>query len=449
MIGVYTTQKSSHLSSGAYMLRILRGIVLAVAAPATIHAAAFAVYEQSASYLGNAYAGTSSAVQDASTSYYNPAGLKYLGKDQIVVSAVYSNSQVKLSNANALDSAGDVIGGLNPTKPSSNTLIPGVNIAFQVNERVALGFSVVELFATNLKYPGNSIARYMATTTKISTVNISPSIGIMFNKKLHIGAALDVLKANMNISSAVAWGDVGQEAFGYVNNNMHDWATGFHAGILFIPTKALKMGLVYFSSFSLSLQGSTISAETLDFGRPNRATSSWDLPDQINYSLTYDVNKKFTSMLEVAWTHWSKIKTIYINYNSSALPGVLAFNFKNSLRVAAGGDYKFNSKFTLKAGISFDQTPLNNDHKTVRIPENNRYIAALGFRYTFNKFVSLVGAYSYTYMNNYTIHETAATDSLNNSPNVSNVKNLNGNIRNFNNKIGLQMVCTASLSKMK
>lgn len=426
--------------SGATMQKIILGLGLALVTPATIHAAAFAVYDQSATYLGNAYAGTSSAIQDASTSFYNPAGLKYLNKNQVVVSGVYNNSQAKISNANGLDSAGDVITGTNPSKPSNNILIPGFNASYQVNERVALGFSVVELFATDLKYSSTSIARYMATTTKISTVDISPSIGIMFHKKFYVGAALDVLKTNVNISSSVAWGG-GLESLGYVNNNMNDWSTGFHAGVLFKPTTKLRMGLVYFSSFSLHLAGSTNFFETLDFGNPNQATSNFQLPDQINYSLTYDIGKKCICMAEVAWTHWSKIKTVTINYNSSALPGVLVFNFKNVWRVALGGDYIVNNKFTLKAGVSYDQSPVNNDHKTVRVPENDRYMGALGLRYTYNKWFSLVGAYSYTYMNNFTLHETAATDSLNNSPNVANRKVLNANVRNFTNKIGLQMVC--------
>src|SRR5258707_4261103 len=42
------------------------------------HAAAFALIEQNASGLGNSYAGAAAVAEDASTIYYNPAGMSLL-----------------------------------------------------------------------------------------------------------------------------------------------------------------------------------------------------------------------------------------------------------------------------------------------------------------------------------------------------------------------------------
>src|SRR5215470_12251407 len=41
-------------------------------------ASAFALIEQSASRLGNSFAGAAAAAEDASTIFYNPAGMTYL-----------------------------------------------------------------------------------------------------------------------------------------------------------------------------------------------------------------------------------------------------------------------------------------------------------------------------------------------------------------------------------
>ena len=49
------------------------GLLFVVIKP--VYASGFALKEQSITYLGNAYAGTSSAAQDASSSYYNPAAM--------------------------------------------------------------------------------------------------------------------------------------------------------------------------------------------------------------------------------------------------------------------------------------------------------------------------------------------------------------------------------------
>ena len=46
--------------------------------------AGFALTEQSASGLGNAYAGAAAVAEDASTIYFNPAGMSLLGSSQFV-----------------------------------------------------------------------------------------------------------------------------------------------------------------------------------------------------------------------------------------------------------------------------------------------------------------------------------------------------------------------------
>ena len=45
------------------------------ATPIAAHAAGFALIEQNASGMGNAYAGGSAIAEDASTIYFNPAGM--------------------------------------------------------------------------------------------------------------------------------------------------------------------------------------------------------------------------------------------------------------------------------------------------------------------------------------------------------------------------------------
>src|SRR5690606_41312871 len=49
------------------------------------HAAGFALMEQNASGLGNAYAGQAAAAEDASTIFFNPAGMTHLPGRQVVV----------------------------------------------------------------------------------------------------------------------------------------------------------------------------------------------------------------------------------------------------------------------------------------------------------------------------------------------------------------------------
>src|SRR5690606_3534101 len=53
----------------------------------TAHASGFALLEQSASRLGTAFSGTAAAADDASTIFYNPAGLALLERSELLVVA--------------------------------------------------------------------------------------------------------------------------------------------------------------------------------------------------------------------------------------------------------------------------------------------------------------------------------------------------------------------------
>src|SRR2546427_13154252 len=52
---------------------------LGLLAGSEVHAAAFALYEQGVSGLGNAYAGAAAVAEDATTVWWNPAGMSRLG----------------------------------------------------------------------------------------------------------------------------------------------------------------------------------------------------------------------------------------------------------------------------------------------------------------------------------------------------------------------------------
>lgn len=402
-------------------------------------AGGFALNDQSATFLGNAYAGTSSAIQDASTGYYNPAGLSELRYSQVVISGTYLYKHIKLYDGVATNSLGDPISGNNPTKPSSNMVIPAGHIAWRVNNKFSLGLSVVEPFGLDIRYSNTDIARLMATKDKITTVDISPTFGYKFNRYFSVGAGLDFLKTNTTISSDVAWASIGPEANGFVINSANSWSLGYHVGILLKPWCNTSMGLVYFSRFNPKFTGTTQSDQTLDFDNPNSVSYALNLPDRINYSVMQNFSNKFAAMAEVEWTHWSRLKQLTMNYNSSALPGVQSFYFNNTWRASIGADYKATSKLVLKGGAAFDQSPATSIYRSAMIPDSNRYLLAIGAKFFFNQRLSMNIGYAHAFYINSTIAETGLNNALNPSPSLVNLSTLNAKVKSSADIFGLQL----------
>ena len=64
------------------------------------HAAGFALIEQNASGLGNAYADQAASAQDASTIFFNPAGMTLLPDRQVVMAGHLIRPQAEFSGGN-------------------------------------------------------------------------------------------------------------------------------------------------------------------------------------------------------------------------------------------------------------------------------------------------------------------------------------------------------------
>ena len=62
------------------------------------NAAGFALIEQSASGIGNAFAGAAATAEDASTIFFNPAGMTYLPDNQLVLAGHAIRSDIEFNN---------------------------------------------------------------------------------------------------------------------------------------------------------------------------------------------------------------------------------------------------------------------------------------------------------------------------------------------------------------
>src|SRR5262252_10565637 len=81
------------------------------AASAPAWAAFFQIAEQSASGVGNAFAGGAAIAEDASTVWYNPAGMTRLDHPQLILGASYLDINIKTNSATATSVLGAPIGG--------------------------------------------------------------------------------------------------------------------------------------------------------------------------------------------------------------------------------------------------------------------------------------------------------------------------------------------------
>lgn len=384
--------------------------LLAVAFAGSASAAGFQLQgEQSASGLGNSGAGSAAVAEDATTIYYNPAGMTQLQAREVSVGGTLVKTSFEFKNN------GSSVGVLGTTGDGNNGggvgFVPNAYMSWAVTKDIYLGLGVGAPFGMKTEYDNPWMGAAQSVSFEIKTMNINPSIAWRATDWVSLGFGLNWQKIDAEYIRAVAVSSAGL-AGSTATLNLSDSAWGWNAGALFTLSPATKLGVSYRSTVkyettgdvSISSNGTAASNATAQAlrngGGQSDTKASIKLPDTFIASLTQQLNDKWEVLGDVSWTGWSSIPKVDIIRTSGVLNGATAqtldTDFRDTWRVALGANYKINDAWKLKMGVAFDQTPVKDaQHRLVSMPDNDRTWLSAGLQWKPTKTVKvdLGGAY--------------------------------------------------------
>ncbi|MDP3440748.1 MAG: outer membrane protein transport protein, partial [Azonexus sp.] len=163
-------------------LRTVPALLLAIFS-GTASAAAFQLWEQNASGLGTAYAGSAAIADNASTVFFNPAGLTQLPGIHLSAGMTGVGPSYKFKNSS---SSGDPLaGGGNGGDAGSWAVVPNLYASWQLSPKLFLGLGISAPFGLATEYENsNWIGRVQSIKSEIKTVNYNPSIAYRLNDKV-------------------------------------------------------------------------------------------------------------------------------------------------------------------------------------------------------------------------------------------------------------------------
>ena len=117
-------------------------------------------------------------------------------------------------------------------------------------------------------------------------------------------------------------------------------------------------------------------------------------------------------------------------------------NFDNAWRIALGVNYFSSEKWTFRGGLAWDQSPVNDQNRTVRLPDNDRYWLALGAQYKFGKGGALDFGYTHLFVQSASINQTKQSVLPTAAGPVTITNNVTGDYDNSVDIIGIQFTWT-------
>jgi long-chain fatty acid transport protein len=384
-----------------------------VAASPSAHASAFALAEQGVSGLGNAYAGAAAAAEDASTVWWNPAGMSRLPRGKhVLIGGHLIIPKTEFANR------GSVPGNTGPNGEGGDagdaTLVPNLFFAMGLNPSWSFGVGVNVPFGLATKYDDNWVGRFQGIDSEVKTLNVNPSVSYKLSDRASIGFGLNYQRGEIDLLSAVSIAP-GAELRNSTSIDGDAW--GFNIGALFDITPATRVGIHYRSALDYELDGTTsfrpvppvpaVPPSPLLANGP--VSLDLETPATLSVSGAHRLNDRLELLADVTWTEWSRIDRLPLVRSNGTTLDTLVFNFDDTFRYSIGANYKWQGPWTLRAGLAFDESPVPNaETRSVRLPDNDRYWFSLGATYQMSRSGRFDVGYTFVNIKDADINNTQA-----------------------------------------
>jgi long-chain fatty acid transport protein len=391
-----------------------------------VQAAGFALINNNASGMGAAYSGGSSIANDASTVFFNPAGMVRLTGEHMLVATHMIIPQAQFNNQGSSAvlpiPTGSPLSGADEDG-GETSVVANFFYTYPIDDKLTFGFGLNTPFGLKTTYDKNWVGRYHAVNSELLTINLNPSIAYKLNNKLAIGGGINAQYAEATLSSAIdigsvclalvapttcsALGTTPQQADGFASVNGDDFSFGWNIGVLFQPTSSTRIGAAYRSKVKHTLKGQADfttppaadafigpSGSFVDTG----ASAKLTLPELVSVSIFHKTNNKIDLMADISWMGWDSFQELRIQYDNALQPdSVTTENWKNVFRYSVGMQYHLNNQWLLRLGLAYDKSPVPSpERRTPRAPGLDRSWLSFGFSYVLQE--KLTFDFGYTHI---------------------------------------------------
>lgn len=390
-------------------------------------AAGFAIIENSASGMGNAFSGGAGA-EDASTIWFNPAGMMRLDDEMMVAAHIILPNASYTDDGSTISAAMDIITASSELDPNNtdrtadggkNAVVPNLFWVKEIQKDLKIGLGINAPFGLGTEYDDDWVGRYHGVRSDILSLNINPSIAYKTGS-FSFGFGVNVQYLAVELTSAIDLGTIctalepsvinpaptlptgtcsalgadPQEKDGFADLDADGWGYGYNFGVLFDVNDDIRIGFSYRSNVDHDVEGNadfTVPGELSFLTNTGNfvdttLTSSVTLPSTTSISYFQNINEKIAIMADYSITSWSDFEELRIDYASAQGDSLTTQEWEDSARISFGLNYKQSAKWLYRFGIALDETPIPSaERRTARVPGNDRTWITFGVTHKIDK----------------------------------------------------------------
>ncbi|HQL08530.1 MAG TPA: outer membrane protein transport protein [Lentisphaeria bacterium] len=363
--------------------------------------AGFSILEQSIPGAGRALAGMTADIEDPSALYFNAAAPAWFEKGKIIIGNHFLRAKAEFEDKGSTATGEDngSFGGW--------SVIPNIYWVQPVSSTVSVGLGMSATSGTSTGYNTHWRGKYIALDTEIAVVSINPTISWKALDTLSIGAGPVIEYADVCLSQVVPYSlkplPGGPYPDGQLKLKGDSVAMGFAIGALYIPVEGTRLGIGYRSRIThdLDLEARVRGSVPTGARVTDDAQADLDLPAMLNLGVQQDITERWTVMADVCWSEWSVMEELKVNFDPEVAKALgwprgpkndetIKMNWRDCWRVGLGTEYDLNDKWTVRCGVAYDQTPVEDvEDRTPRLPDADRYWLTCGAQYRYSENITL------------------------------------------------------------
>ncbi|GAL23132.1 long-chain fatty acid transport protein [Vibrio maritimus] len=369
-------------------------VVMGTLASAQASAAGFQLAEYSATGLGRAYAGEAAMADNAGAQWRNPAMLTYLEGTQISGGVLYVEPNIDVKGTSS------TLGYTEAKDIANSAPVPNLYVSHQINDKWFAGLALGSNYGMETNLGSDFKATQYGNEAKIMTVEAVASLGYQINDAVSVGGGVRYVTGEGKIGATAPFStplpggiNVNKgDYLKYVEGTDSSW--GYVLGAAWQINEDHRLGFAYKSEVMMDFEG---HGEGIGFGFAGKKDGklSVALPATAELSSFHQLSQQWAMHASINWTQWSSFDKLEAEFVDGQVSPIKTENWKDSYRLALGTTYQLNKELTLRGGIAYDMSAVDDKYRTTTIPETDRTWLSAGLTYAFTKQFTLDGGLTY------------------------------------------------------
>ncbi|MBL7004333.1 MAG: outer membrane protein transport protein [Gammaproteobacteria bacterium] len=344
----------------------------------TLFAGGYRVSLQGQKALGMGHTGVAMA-ESAEVVFFNPAGMTQLENElELIAGLTLVDSTIAYQNSDT-----------NASVKTDNPLGTPINlyISKKQSDQLSYGLGIYTPYGNTVKYEDDWAGSHLVNNITLKAIYVQPTIAYQINDTYSIGGgptlAIGEVEFNKNLTTALVDENGDRANVTISEDGITEW--GYNIGLFSKVSNDFSWGVSYRSEITMKARGGKADFENIPTSMATTypdATFDADLvlPAELNIGFSYKTSKATTFAFELNRAYWSSYKSLDINI-SNGVKTINARNYQDADTFRFGVQHDHNDDLTLRAGIYFDNTPVQDGYFAPETPRNDAVGYTLGATY--------------------------------------------------------------------